>query len=64
MSMKYRLLVSFIWSLTIHDEVVHEEIALEPSCESSDTSTLASQIVEKITGNLRSKMGLLRTIIK
>ena len=33
--------------LTIHDEDVHEEIALEPSCESSDTSTFASQIVDK-----------------
>ena len=32
---------------TVHDEDVHEEIALEPSCESSDTSTLASQIVNK-----------------
>ena len=33
--------------LTVHDEDVHEEIALEPSCESSDTSTFASQIVDK-----------------
>ena len=33
--------------LTIHDEDVHEEIALEPSCESNDTSTFASQIVDK-----------------
>ena len=32
--------------LTVHDEDVHE-IALEPSCESSDTSTFASQIVDK-----------------
>ena len=32
---------------TVHDEDVHEEIALEPFCESSDTSTFASQIVDK-----------------
>ena len=30
------------FELTVHDEDVHEEIALEPSCESSDTSTFAS----------------------
>ena len=34
-------------SITAHDEDVHEEIALEPSCESSDTSTFVSQIVDK-----------------
>ena len=33
--------------LTVHDEDVHEEIALEPSYESSNTSTFASQIVDK-----------------
>ena len=33
--------------LTVHDEDVHEEIALKPSCESSDTSTFDSQIVDK-----------------
>ena len=33
--------------LTVHDEDVHEEIALEPSCMSSDTSTFASQIVDE-----------------
>ena len=33
--------------LTIHDEDVHEEIALEPSCGSSDTSTFSSWIVDK-----------------
>ena len=33
--------------IALHDEVVHEEIALEPSCESSDTSTFASRIVDK-----------------
>ena len=33
--------------LTIHDENVHEEITLEPSCESSDTNTSDSQIVDK-----------------
>ena len=33
--------------LTVHDEDVHEEIALEPSCDSSDTSTFANQIVDK-----------------
>ena len=33
--------------LTIHDEDVHEEITLEPSYESSDTSTFSSQIVDK-----------------
>ena len=32
--------------LTIHDEDVHEEIELDPSRESSDTSTFASQIVD------------------
>ena len=31
--------VELDWELTVHDEDVHEEIALEPSCESSDTST-------------------------
>ena len=38
--------------LTVHDEDVHEEIALEPSCESSDTSTFASQIVDKLCDEL------------
>ena len=33
--------------LTVHYEDVHEEIALEPSCDSSDTSTSDSQIVDK-----------------
>ena len=33
--------------LTVHDKHVHEEIALEPSRESSDTSTSDSQIVDK-----------------
>ena len=33
--------------LTIHDEDVHEEITLEPSCEFSDTSKFASQIVDQ-----------------
>ena len=33
--------------LTVHDEDVHEEIALEPSWESSSTSTPDSQIVDK-----------------
>ena len=33
--------------LTVHDKDVHEQITLEPSCESSDTSTFASQIVDK-----------------
>ena len=33
--------------LIVHDEDVHEEIALEPSCESSNTSTFVSQIVDK-----------------
>ena len=33
--------------LTVHDEDVHEEIALEPSYESSDTNTPDSQIVDK-----------------
>ena len=28
--------------LTVHDEDVNEKIALEPSCESIDTSTFAS----------------------
>ena len=31
----------------VHDEDVLEEIALEPSCEFSDTSTFANQIVVK-----------------
>ena len=33
--------------LTVNDEDVHEEIALEPSSESSNTSTSDSQIVDK-----------------
>ena len=33
--------------LTTHDEDVHEEIALKPSCESRDTNTSDSQIVDK-----------------
>ena len=33
--------------LTVHDEDVHEEIELEPSCEFGDTSTFTSQIVVK-----------------
>ena len=33
--------------LTVHDEDVHEEIALEPFCDSSDTNTFDSQIVDK-----------------
>ena len=32
--------------LTVDDEDVHEEIALKPSCESSNTSTSDSQIVD------------------
>ena len=39
--------ISEFQRITVHDEDVHEEIALEPSCESSDTSTFASQIVDK-----------------
>ena len=31
---------------------MHEEITLEPSCESSDTSTFASQIVDKPSDEL------------
>ena len=38
--------------LTVHDEDVHEEIALEPSCESSDISTFASQIVDNLCDKL------------
>ena len=34
--------VELDWELTVHDEDVHEEIALEPFCESSDTSTFVS----------------------
>ena len=54
MSMKYRLLVNreLHLELTVHDEDVHEDIALEPSCESSDTSTFASQIVDKLCDEL------------
>ena len=33
--------------IAVHDEDVHEEIALEPSCESSDTSTFTSRSVDK-----------------
>ena len=39
--------ISEFQRITIHDEDVHEEIALEPSCETSDTSTSDSQIVDK-----------------
>ena len=38
--------------LTVHDEDVHEEIALEISCESSDTDKFDSQIVDKLCGEL------------
>ena len=38
--------------LTIHDEDVHEEIALEPSCEFSDTRTFTSRIVDKTCDEL------------
>ena len=38
--------------LTVHDKGVHEEIALEPSCESSDTSTFSSQIVDTLCDEL------------
>ena len=33
--------------IAVHDEDVHEDIPLDPSCESSDTSTFASRIVDK-----------------
>ena len=33
--------------ITVHDEDVHEEIALEPSCEFGDIGTFDSQIVDK-----------------
>ena len=33
---------------------MHEEIALQPSCESSDTSTSDSQIVDKSCDGLES----------
>ena len=33
--------------LTVHDEDVHEEIALKPSYVSSDTNTFNSQIEDK-----------------
>ena len=36
--------------LTVHDEDVHEEIALEASFESSDTITSDCHIVEKQCG--------------
>ena len=32
--------------LIVHDEDVHEQITLEASCESSDTSTFASHIMD------------------
>ena len=38
--------------LTVHDEDVHEEIALDSSCESSNTSTSNSQIVDKLCDEL------------
>ena len=38
--------------LTVHDEDVHEEKTLKPSRESSDTSTFASQIVDKLRDEL------------
>ena len=38
--------------LTVHDKDVHEEIALNPSCESIDTSTSDSQIVDKPSDEL------------
>ena len=36
-----------IWDITVVSEHVYKEIALEPSCESSDTNTFDSQIVDK-----------------
>ena len=45
--------VELDWELTVHDEDVHEEIALETFCESSDTSTFASQIVDKLCDELK-----------
>ena len=39
--------ISEFQRIRVHDKDVHEEIALEPSCESSDTSTSDSQIVDK-----------------
>ena len=39
--------ISEFQRITVHDEDVHEEIALEPSCESSDTNTSDSQTVDK-----------------
>ena len=54
MSPKYRLMVSLIWTmeLTVHDEDVHEEIASDSSCESSDTNAFDSQIVDKLCDEL------------
>ena len=38
--------------IAVHDEDVHEEIALESSCESSDTSTFPSRIVDTLCDKL------------
>ena len=40
--------ISEFQRIAVHDEDVHEEIALEPSCKSSDTSTSDSQILDKL----------------
>ena len=37
---------------TVHDEDVHEEVALELSCESSVTNTSDRQIVDNLCGEL------------
>ena len=39
--------ISKFHRIIVHDEDVHEEITLEPSCESSDASTPDSQTVDK-----------------
>ena len=39
--------------LTVHDEDVHEDIVLEPSCKSSDTDTPDSQIVDNLCDELK-----------
>ena len=51
--------ISEFQRITIQDEDVHEEIALEPSCESSDTSTSDSQIVDKPCEGLEFHLSLL-----
>ena len=38
--------------MTVHDEDVHQEVALELSCESRDTNSFDGQIVDRPCGKM------------